>query len=391
MNREGKLQRIYDSIVDFVSKRQSQFLYLELFQYGIYAIIYLIAWVNPSTFSPEFILTLVLLIVFEFVMVHSGLFMSLGKYAPLVFLPFYSIFAFAFNVIVPDNTILYLYTFTIINRLLLGFNINNRKGDHPMIRAFFRCFVSYFPVFIGSILFSSIIPDFGLTTEMQSFINDSADHKSQGNITMKMMITCGFFYYLMLPFWEMYISRKNKEAINILFVSSNEIGSIVKPRLSTFWDYVYQTNNIENVDLENFDKGYDFVIKKAKPFLGDIRDDLELIIITEKSESVDRLKAYLDSNNLSHIPIIDFSEVIVPIKEEILDAYKQLIPENFQIIPNNEHPISNSIVKHIFDNLIAPQLILNLKNDTLLSPLNVSLFNRFIKRLHRIKVYQAYE
>ena len=382
-----KIQSFYSYITNFVSRRQKELLYVELVQYLIFSIIYLVAWITPNQFTPEFIISLEIVILFEFVIVHSGLFMSFGKYSVLLFFPFYYLFAWAFNHILVDNTIMYLYLFTILNRLLIGFEVSKRKNNNPFIRAFYRCFATYFPVFVGTILFSNLLPDFGLTVDIQKEIKEAAEFKSKGNITLKMLISCGFFYYLLLIYWELYFDRKNKESVNLLFISSNKIGSVVKSRLSTFSDYVYEINNIADLDLENFHASYSFTVKRKSKYLRNISDKLELIVITENREYIEPLKNYLKSKNLSHIPIFDLSPVIYPLTDEILLAYKQRVPEHFQEIPNNHHPIKKSIKKNIFNEIIGPAIKAYKKKDNFISSLNPNLRNRLIKKLKKIDAY----
>ena len=381
-----KIQSTYGYVTNFVLKRKNDFLYIELLQYLIFSIIYLVAWVSPSKFSPEFIISLQIIMLFEFVLVHSGIFMSLGKYAALFFFPFYFLFAWAFNHILPDNTIMYLYLFTIFNRFLIGFDVTKRKNDNPLIRAFYRCFATYFPIFVGTILFSKLLPDFGLTADIQKEIQEAVKVNFKGDITLKMNISCGFFYYLLLIFWELYFLNKNNESVNLLFISSNKIGSVVKSKLSSFSDYVYEINNIENLNLEKF-PNYSFTVKRKNKYFKNITDKLELIVITENSEWVEKLKNYLKSRNLSHIPILDLSSVICPLTDEILLAYKQKVPEHFQNIPNNHHPIKQSIKKSIFNEIIGPAIKNYKKKESFISSLDPNLRKRLINKLKKINVY----
>lgn len=380
------MEKVYQSLTNFVSKRQKQLLYLELIQYLIFAGIYLAAMVKPSMFSSEFIVSLQILIMFEFIMMHSGVFMSMGKSAVILFFPFYFLFAFAFNLIMPDNTIMYVYLFTILNRFLTGQNDSKRKNDHPTIRALFRCFATYFPTFIGSMALSSIIPEFGLTPDVQKQIIEDVAINQKGDITLKMMISCGVLYYLALIYWEFYFSRRNKESVNILYISSNEIGSIVKSRMSTFSDYVYETNDIENFDLENFDASYSFVVKKEKPSERSITNNLELIIITENPEYVKPLEEYLVDNQLSHIPILDLSPAIIPIYKEVITAYKQRVPLHFQEIPNNHHPIKRSIKWNIFNEIIGPEIKRLKSKDPVISSFDPELRDRLIRKFELINI-----
>ena len=381
------VKNVYSSLINFVSKRQNQLLYLELIQYLLFSIIYLVAWVSPSQFSPEFIHSLEIILVFEFVLVHSGLFMSLGIYSVLIFFPFYFLFAWAFNHILADNTIMYIYLLTIFNRLLMGIEVSKRKNNNPAIRAFYRCFATYFPILIGTIALSKLLPDFGLTVDIQNEIKESMAIKSKGDITLKMLISCGFFYYLLLIFWELYFNDKNKESVNLLFVGSNEIGSIVKSRLSTFSDYVYETTTIADLDLKKFHANYSFTTLRKKKHVRNILNKLELIVIIENREYFEALATNLKSQNLDHIPIMDLSSAISPLKDEILLAYQQRVPEHFQEIPNKHHPIKRSIKKNIFDDIIGPAIKSYEGKDKFISSLNPDLRSRLMKKLQKINAY----
>lgn len=388
MSQQGILNRIHDAIKDFVIRNQKLLTTLEFVQLVILASIYLSAWIDPYLFSLEFVYTLQMLMLFEFVLVHSGMFMGLGGWTILFFLPFYLCFALVMNLLTPDNTILYLFTYTICMRVLWGFGKYKRKVNTPIFRSMFRAFATYMPLLIISILLGTILPDLGLTPDVQKAIEDTSTSKSNGDITLKIVVIFGFLYYTGLIIWEYYFLKLNKASVNILYVSSNEIGAILKSRITRFGDYIYQIEQSKEIDLENFDLRYDFVGKRDREYSQNITDNIELIIVTEERSQVEKLKLHLEELDLSHIPIIDLSDAINSIKEEILDAYRQRVPEHFQEIPNKHHPIKRSINWSIFDDVVRPQLIDHWNIERYYTLLDPKLHGNIIRKLEKIKLIE---
>jgi len=197
---------------------------------------YLRLWICPQVSDAEMISNFTVLICFEFIMVHSGVFMSLfGRSwkAWLVFIVFYGLFALVFNAMVSGNQILILYSAVVLNRMLPNFlrkpakneiqlsNVVEKNGKQTenaelpkelqmsAVYAMIYCFLCFIilPDFLH-------IPKFGLNDAFLGASNYNELTKIGGDFADKPhIIMCfGVFYYLFLTLIDviMMIKRSNK-------------------------------------------------------------------------------------------------------------------------------------------------------------------------------------
>ena len=172
---------------------------------GWLAYIFLSLWLRPQASDVEMINNLTILVIFEFVLVHSGVFMSiLGRSWKgwAGFIVFYGIFALAFNAMVNDNQILIIYGIVVLNRMLPVI-LSSKKTDKAqgLLMSFVYATI-YLVLLFSVILGSSYIPQFGLT---EAFLG-SADFsvinlEGGGFFEAPHIIMCfGVLYYLILMF-----------------------------------------------------------------------------------------------------------------------------------------------------------------------------------------------
>ncbi len=122
-------------------------------------------WIAPSPNDIERILTLVMLVLFEFVLVHSGVFMAVmpRKMSLFIFIPFYGIFALAMNAAVPGNTILILYMAVVLVRMRYAFsNPTDEMKTKTLIFSGAAAFLYFILMFIFA-FGGDFLPKFGLT------------------------------------------------------------------------------------------------------------------------------------------------------------------------------------------------------------------------------------
>ena len=195
-------------------------------------------WICPQISDIETIINFSVLILFEFVMVHSGVFMSvLGKSwkAWLVFIVFYGLFALAFNAIVSGNQIIILYGAVVLNRMLSSIMRKPQKNEIQLSGIFknggkqtknaepskelimsVAYAVIYFFLFFIVMFCSSSIPRFGLTKTFLDAANYSELNKLGGDFDDKpyVFMCFGTFYYLFLTLVEvMMIKRRVKKEL----------------------------------------------------------------------------------------------------------------------------------------------------------------------------------
>lgn len=121
-------------------------------------------WIAPELDDVERLITLIMLVLFEFIVVHSGVFMAVmpRKWSMLVFIPFYGVFALAFNAAAPGNAILFLYMGIVLMRMRFAFTA---PSDEAKTKAIIMSASAAFAYFIFMFIFAiggGFLPKFGL-------------------------------------------------------------------------------------------------------------------------------------------------------------------------------------------------------------------------------------
>lgn len=124
-------------------------------------------WFFPENYSVEIIYNLTLILIFEFILVHSGVFMSVFKnfFVILGFALVYGLFALAINMSVLGDSpvILYLYSATVVNRMLFGLTSRtDQERQENMGYSALMAMNFMFSIFTA-LLLSWMVPYGGLT------------------------------------------------------------------------------------------------------------------------------------------------------------------------------------------------------------------------------------
>ena len=162
-------------------------------------------WATPSECNVDKIYALSTLIIFEFIMVHSGLLMAgfPPKISIFIFFPFYGLFAWGFNHLVLDNSIIYLYCGVVLNRMRFAFfNVDKETKRQNIHWSIYACSIYIF-LFLGINLLSGMVPELGLSPEFLA----KAAYNPSGEGAMidqpKISMCIGFLYYIMLALSNM--------------------------------------------------------------------------------------------------------------------------------------------------------------------------------------------
>lgn len=137
------------------------------------ALYLLLAWqmarllTSPGPDDGAVILGFAKLMEFEFILVHSGMFMAFlpRRVSLWVFVPFYGVFAFIMNSEIPGNMILWLYLVVVFNRMRFAFS--NPTPEAKGSNAAFSI-VAASTYFLLAMIFSAgaaLVPRFGLTVD----------------------------------------------------------------------------------------------------------------------------------------------------------------------------------------------------------------------------------
>ena len=140
--------------------------YVEVAQTALIACQYLYLWLFAGPDDAYKVYSLAILMAFEFVMVHSGLFMAAMplKASIRLFIPLYGLFAFAFghSMREGDYTIIILYLATVLNRMRFAFFNVSKSVKQRVVRQSMIALAVYFVLTVSVVCAESVIPSFSL-------------------------------------------------------------------------------------------------------------------------------------------------------------------------------------------------------------------------------------
>jgi len=189
-----------------IEKIEPSFVFVDIIMMGFMSYQYFSVWFSPHLVDPNRIFQMAGLMGFEFIMIHSGVFMAVmpRKISLLIFVPAYGLFAWAFNSIIGgDNIVAYIYLIAVFNRMRFAFfNVNEDIRSQQILRSAYAA-ITYFFLLIVVAIGSSIVPEFGLNDENLTRIGyDEA--KTHGGIFLdepQTAICLGAIYYFALALY----------------------------------------------------------------------------------------------------------------------------------------------------------------------------------------------
>ena len=193
--------------------RNSPFSFIEYAFQAYYATVFLMVWMHPEEYNVSLINDLAVLMAFEFIMVHSGVFMAVmpKKISLFVFFPMYGLFAYGFNHSVVNTNIFYIYLLTVLNRMRFAFsNVSPEVRALQIGKSVAKAMFYFFLIF--AVCFANgIIPKFGLTDEFLEKSHYFDTVKSSGLFIEKpyVPISMGFIYYSVPVLYFIYRTIKN--------------------------------------------------------------------------------------------------------------------------------------------------------------------------------------
>ncbi len=207
--------------ISIVEKYNPQFEYTEALMLAILAYQYLMLWTNPGVNDATKIFQFSGLMAFEFVIVHSGAFMSVmpKKIALFFLVPFYGVFAYIFTEIIGNNTVLFIYFIAVLNRMRFAFfNVSKALKDYVMFKSALSA-VIYFILLLIVAVGHNYIPELGLNPENLERINYYRLNTENGLFTdiPKTAISFGFLYYTALSLLSISLvrlERSKKQTLN---------------------------------------------------------------------------------------------------------------------------------------------------------------------------------
>lgn len=168
--------------------------------------------VYPGPDDGPIILTFGAMMAFEFILVHSGVFMAVfpRKMSLLIFVPLYGLFAWAMSSTIPGNTILWLYLGVVFTRMRFAFSSPTPEAKGANILFSLAAVSTYFVLIFVFAFSSELLPRLGVTEAFLQSINYADLHDSGGLFIdlPHVPLTIGIVYFTLLAFYEWAISNK---------------------------------------------------------------------------------------------------------------------------------------------------------------------------------------
>ncbi len=198
--------------MSIIEKYDRYFIYAGVIINLIIAYRFYALWAHPNQEHAGYITTMATLIGFEFIMVHSGVFMSVfpKKISLYIFFPFYGLFALVFSTLIDDwHIILITYLFAVFNRMRFAFadvpkSIKNRNILTSVLAA-----IIYFILIFVVAFNAEKIPELGLTRSYLEMSGYLSSIETGGILidTPQTAMALGLFYYVALALVEFLFVR----------------------------------------------------------------------------------------------------------------------------------------------------------------------------------------
>lgn len=195
-----------------IEKHNKAFEYSGILLNLIVAFQFLTIWYQPKYSDIDKIASMATLMAFEFILVHSGVFMAVmpKKIALYILVPLYSLFAYAFSTSTSSNTLLIIYGCVVLNRMRFAFsNVNDLLKTKTILISGLAA-IAYVFLIVICVFTNGIFGELGLN---EAFLNDSDYFKyitAKGVFieTPHIAIAFGFFYYCTLSIIEALLINK---------------------------------------------------------------------------------------------------------------------------------------------------------------------------------------
>ena len=172
---------------------------------------------SPGPTDGIIILTFGVMMGFEFILVHSGVFMAMApRWLSLTLLvPTYALFAWAMNSAVPGNAILWLYLGVTFTRMRFAFSNPSAEAKSANMLFSISAVITYFILIIIFASSSESLPRFGITEAYLQSIGYNDLHDSGGifidlpNVPLAMGVV--YFALLAVYEWVIYVRPKTSK------------------------------------------------------------------------------------------------------------------------------------------------------------------------------------
>lgn len=192
--------------MNIIERYNRQFEYAGLLMTLIIAFQFYRLWHNPIIGDTPKIITMGILVIFEFIMIHSGVLMSTmpKKISLYGLLPFYGLFALAFSAAAQDPIVLLIYLLVVFNRMRFAFSDVPKVLKQQTILKSILAALAYFVLIFPFIFGSEHVPKWGMTMDTLQEIGYPGDSDAVRlfNEMPHVVIAFGFTYYCLLAIIE---------------------------------------------------------------------------------------------------------------------------------------------------------------------------------------------
>ena len=168
--------------------------YVEVAQTALIACQYLYLWLFAGPDDAYKVYSLAILMAFEFVMVHSGLFMAAMplKASIRLFIPLYGLFAFGHSM--REG----------LNRMRFAFFNVSKSVKQRVVKQSMIALAVYFVLTVSVVCAESVIPSFSLGAAFSESASYTREVRAGGLFVAKpyVPICLGFLYYSVLSFFN---------------------------------------------------------------------------------------------------------------------------------------------------------------------------------------------
>ena len=204
-------------MTNIIEKHDKPFEYSGIVMHLIMAFQFLKLWYMPSFEDAEKIYAMSVLMAFEFILIHSGVFMAVTpkKISLFILVPIYGLFAWGFSQSMPDNSILIIYGLIILNRMRFAFSdVSNAIKNKAILTSVLGA-IAYFILIFVCLFTNSIFGEMGITSTFLEQSEYFKHVKSSGAFidTPHIALGFGFFYYSTLAIIQALL-LKTKRLVN---------------------------------------------------------------------------------------------------------------------------------------------------------------------------------
>ncbi|WGK65744.1 hypothetical protein [Croceiramulus getboli] len=183
-----------------IERYDKPFEYLSVFLKALIVYQFWMLWSQPELTDAPRIADIGSLMAFEFVMVHSGVFMAVfpKKYSLYIFLPFYGVFAWVFSLVMDDYIILIIYLLVVINRMRFAFSdVPQWMKNRSILASVVAVILYMITIFIA---ISGLMPKLGLDSNYLEVTQFSSLSSASGTFVDEphTALAFGCMYYLSL-------------------------------------------------------------------------------------------------------------------------------------------------------------------------------------------------